>query len=1370
VTREELADVRRFLEESEMRRKMSAPEDKPPDVPPRSTMKSPYELVKQCSAGDVPTVGSQGSAFRPFRPTHFLTKQFDEPPPQFREIGDSQKAPPKVASKPTPVEIKNPKSDAESEEESGTEGEDDDTDYVEEKAVMGKAFKSSNDSSNVNSTEYDPSSALFTPSQSVQIAVHKAAINKQLSVEEERRQGKELESETSDEDTMTDASYESETEKAESDGYEEEDKEFEEDEDHEQRNVRTAKAAPPQAGIVRNMTYTIQPNVIPQKPALQKQNSVPSKGQADRRTQEHSKQTYVNEDKKKGMTEPEMHMMHNKAWVSAKESQAARHEEKTANHQLQQRNPPPYVHHDANHQRIDTLKSNHPVDQRNGKSAKSTPKEPIKKPKHEVSSSYIEDNGKLLQDRNNNRTSSVEVSSYKNSEAELRSSAPNSEPQTALDSPKAARFANRQLKKQKMKRANTIDIPKPLHYYDVEDSEASSDGESLTETVVPTTTEKPKVDNKPVHKTTFNTQQSAERPRQQPADERRGSIPQKLENKVKQMFEENCDRPSYNPQAHGGAQWNSRFANIKTCFENPSPKEIVNSNKKQSDGLNRARSFWRSADDSSLKVSKNSAFHDPKLTKQGSQFLKKLHEQKDQGQALQKLPWTATEHENVVVGSLVVPANLSKNMQSAQPHGPVNKFSHAPMSAFRPIEKKSPAPAGHTPWAAPSVTGSVKQIASSKFSQPDAAPPTFKQEPPKHTVKASVNLQAPSKAPGPISPTLPWTKDVSHGHNLNSTLAKFESMSSRESSPQLMPNALLRSHSQDRVPLSSNFTVFNKNVPVPPPRTYIPSAQTNVVLTRTQNLNASQRQELPFIPEQHPHPLMHSKSNQYLPHYYSGPIKGNPLLERDDHTSDSEQDEPAPSSSRLVLSTLQSNLDHHPFRSDKSAAPVQTYSAGVTARQSIYGVVPQIPVQQTFYPEPERLPAENTQQRTFFDAEPHHLDFAEEHTAAVTRVMGRPQCQAAVTVSHKTRHYNQDDEGERGSAAFHLASLLHKFSGDDDGTSPSAAKPKEVHLMSNEVHQRPKELQQKPKEIQPKPKEVQQKPKDVPQMPKQPVIRNSPENWTSMSLASQTSSLPPKPEGSPRLARAADSGYNRKVEQRCYPLPVYSEPDRTRAAPRSFDRSPQMMSSAADELPDFVYASRFEIPVNKVQNITMKFQSLKEPQSELIEERKPPVSPNPGIVLRKSESWHQLAAQQQGLSRRPQSMVASDLPPVKPRSPNPIHKAKSSHSLAFPKQFEAAIKPEALEKKQKTVEEFFKKGKSEAKTQGSSIRRQTKISHSMKSYSTESTGVMLLDDNMDNVDEAFESLFNATSNDGKTKLSNSSRLDNKASTTRMTHR
>lgn len=210
-------------------------------------------------------------------------------------------------------------------------------------------------------------------------------------------------------------------------------------------------------------------------------------------------------------------------------------------------------------------------------------------------------------------------------------------------------------------------------------------------------------------------------------------------------------------------QWTNRFSKIKTTFESPVQKN--EKKKEEKTPMSSAREFWKTADDSVAVVKSNkeniAAANGARLSRQGSIFLKKLFQQKEKEMEEKppgKLPWTGANNENVVVGSLTVYNQKPKIFSPVENVAPVtkplpqkinplpqkiNQFSHAPMSAFRPVERK--------------VDMEVQKICNGKIN--------------------SYNK------PTPLSPPLPWTKDNSKCTSLTSTVAKFEP---REPSPILI--------------------------------------------------------------------------------------------------------------------------------------------------------------------------------------------------------------------------------------------------------------------------------------------------------------------------------------------------------------------------------------------------------------------------------------------------------------------------------------------------------------------------------------------------------------------------------------------------------
>lgn len=291
-------------------------------------------------------------------------------------------------------------------------------------------------------------------------------------------------------------------------------------------------------------------------------------------------------------------------------------------------------------------------------------------------------------------------------------------------------------KKLKMKRANTIDIPKPLLFYEDED-ESDDDhddrrrdscqplrgplnvGNPHTKKIVPTF--QPKTESDKKFLAFINKHQEGET--------NRGAM-----------------------WGTNSSVWGNRFGNIKNTFESKTTP--------QQD----AKSFWKSADDNIKKSTANQ--FGPRISRRSARNLQQMFEEKQKENLIRTAPAPRpTEHHNqqgVVTGSLQVKTQPEKHYRVVPQPLPVNQFSHAPQSAFKPIkpgkrssvvfspegneimkseikESGGPAflyspkplsnssstvtsPVSTKPWtAAPS--GRVLSLAASRFEQPVPEPP-----------------------------------------------------------------------------------------------------------------------------------------------------------------------------------------------------------------------------------------------------------------------------------------------------------------------------------------------------------------------------------------------------------------------------------------------------------------------------------------------------------------------------------------------------------------------------------------------------------------------------------------------------------------------
>ncbi|CAG2058183.1 unnamed protein product [Timema podura] len=948
-------------------------------------------------------------------------------------------------------------------------------------------------------------------------------------------------------------------------------------------------------------------------------------------------------------------------------------------------------------------------------------------------------------------------------------------------------------RKVKMKRANTIDIPKPLNFYSVEgDTDYSSD-EDYEETGEP---KNGNGSNNNQHRAAYLALRGPIRvggvgtatddgkvlppvlkPRTESDRKFLAFLEQHSTGKSKSsLWNPDAIKSSgYSPVSRGGMHWNNRFSNIKTAFESSGEtgKNQPVQGKPVVAGPASARKFWQSADDSVAVVKNNPASaNEPKLSRQGSIFLRKLFEQKDQEKHEQqaKLPWTEKASEvpedAVVVGSLTVAAShkgirgtvLSKKQLFTSPHSPsaqqsVNKFSHAPLSAFKPIEKKvrNVVETNNQPWATPSVSGTVKQLAAQKFCtdttpQINSTPNTGLKTPSKQ--KLGFTPYSHSKhdiITSPISPTLPWTKDGFHAANdnrvLKPTVAKFENLS-RETSPTPIPPPLPRSRSQERIAIPSTLSLFSpkhNTAPAPPPRAFVPPPNP-LNLTPEQSFAISQGSYVSSslsVPKLPP-PLIPSPPILAAPH----------LVHNYDQTQENYSISDDYGENQEVYDTLsgypQQEYIHEP---DPSISPKQTYSGSVTSRSAIYPSAIRNSKRVNQHPQKE-LPQDKLvtpvrpkmslplQLSKTLDSPDGSLPSPEAFTA-FSKVMTGPISQQAVVVT-QTTHRRGDEELEgKSSAARNLSSQMSRsrsprYEKYKEGITRHHSDPNIRGMISDEQFSTNQQQLQQEADI----------------------------------LGNRNRSSPRQNEGSNKLpghSYDSNSITSQSLEPSRYQLTCV----------RPISTESLITATSREELQESgesVLTTRLQIPVyNNVRSNSLQDIS---PTKSDNSDRGYSVSPattasvSPSLVLRKSESWHQLAAEQ--TKRRPLSLALPDLPTagsinVNRRSHPALPKTKSSHSLAFPKQFEAAMTPESVKKNQKKVEAYFNMSSSAKigtssqtqSVQGQSGKLQLPTSFDKKSPTNKATkqippspDILDFDINLENVDEAFESLFKAAVSDG----------------------
>lgn len=1172
-------------------------------------------------------------------------------------------------------------------------------------SVQNKGFSHSL-SLDSTSSDYDPSVLLFTPAQSMQIAIHKAAINKQLSEEGEKRN--KLKQQISKASVKRNVGEDEENDDASSEGSYESDSEVDEE-------VTTIKNVQDPNSLKDNVNPE---NIVSRKP---------------KEFQEHI--------------------------------------------------------HDQTSQRS-VFKGCHSIDSFDGKVNNLQECEKV-----HISES-MKNNFNSLTERD---AEVVDIGVP----VEPVSSAQRLLQMATDDQGSPERFRPRGDRKQKMKRANTIDIPQPLNFYTVDDeSDYSSDCDYGTEqdgiSLKGTSGDQHRAAylalRGPIrvgNSTRRSSEEKVPPPNFQPktdSDRKFLAFLQQHNNKYNFQQQDNSTKTiSYNPSARGGHHWSNRFSNIKTVFETPSnsgttcPKREHRSNS----GPAAARLFWQSADDSVGVVKPASAAaNGPRLSRQGSIFLRKLFEQKEQekNELQSKLPWTdknVNPDDGVVVGSLTVAnpktaasAVLSKKQvftqQAPITQAPIkiNKFSHAPMSAFKPIEKKVPLSkkeekgATNQPWATPSISGTVKQLAAKKFtpSQQQVSNPQIKPvniQPSKPRLAFTTSEQSKTESTSPLSPVLPWIKDNSTNileqRILNTAVAKFENMS-RETSPQPIPPPLPRSKSMEKIALPS-FTVFTENPPEPPPRAYVPPPNTTgIVQGRLQEKNifpnvAPQVKPPPTLPAQ---PMLIApnlvqtfdsgkkydkktlKKQQEIyeshQHKYGKQYSNNqPLSFEQDYGGDPNYHY-YDDNYYHESSDYEPNVPEHIQRSNPSG--VQTYSAGVNVTTAVYpnayftkpyseetsetaSLVPKSKSNISKHPPPLSLPLHS-------ESSDITLPSPEAFTA-VSHVMKGPISHQAVTVSHKTRHrYDEEGLEEKNSAARNLSNMIHKFKMTEDSL--------EGQNLNIPTSNFPKSASSSPSSL------------------------NDLQTDTHSLLSHRKSAY----ERSNNVSNAEHdaNSYNQKIH----------------CSTEEFHEDGESVLTTRLQIPVYNNVSggkTQDIMFSPVSNALCDKMIEHNVHNAKTSPSSSPVSPS----LRKSESWHQLAPGQSGKGRRPQSLVLPDLPvngSTNRRSPGLV-KAKSSHSLAFPKQFEAAIEPNVLNAKQRQIEAYLAKSPSEsrAKVVESSVQPSSKhsaIERKGGALQKLPVDVPLLDDSLENVEEAFEDLFNSSTAEKSLKTLKSNTQKSKRAT------
>lgn len=363
------------------------------------------------------------------------------------------------------------------------------------------------------------------------------------------------------------------------------------------------------------------------------------------------------------------------------------------------------------------------------------------------------------------------------------------------------RFTNKKLK---MKRANTIDIPKTSNYFASQGSDVDEDETDyrvsddspigLKGTIQPNVKVAPKKVVPTFKPKTEN-------------DHKFLAFLQKQNN-----TSVTWTNPNRLPQPSNSHNWSNAFGNIKNTFEGGN--EPITNRKPPMAGLSSARNFWKQSENTKpLKPASRNTLFSNILTKQNS-----LDER--------------SSSSNVVVGSLRIPngnAGMPETSNKIIVPKPiaVNEFSHAPLSAFQPIQRKIEPPSFQPipdPKFVPNIN-TVSQLTNefqNKQNQPKPPPLTS-------PIRNLTNSFSPHNQPKSPTTALPWNNRIKADNRvLNLAATKFDSksppvtdakISPRGSSfrsygpPQHLPNNTTGARLQQKrgsLPNDTSYSYFNE--------------------------------------------------------------------------------------------------------------------------------------------------------------------------------------------------------------------------------------------------------------------------------------------------------------------------------------------------------------------------------------------------------------------------------------------------------------------------------------------------------------------------------------------------------------------------------
>lgn len=922
---------------------------------------------------------------------------------------------------------------------------------------------------------------------------------------------------------------------------------------------------------------------------------------------------------------------------------------------------------------------------------------------------------------------------------------------------KASRFDTHS-KKIKMKRANTIDIPKAYQFYE-DDSDSESETDAQKRKNMYYALRGPIRVGNPVNKNTM------------PAFELKTKSDKKYLDFVNKNNTDDINQGSLWAQQNKTSVWTNKFGNLKNNFEN---KKSENSS---------AKNFWKSQDDAATSIS--TTHYGPKISRRSARNLQQMFEERQKLSEERILP----NDKHIVTGQLTVKTEPERNYKCISQPIPVNKFSHAPQSAFKPIPKKlqplqenlapqstfkpipqkivipkeivtpepeknlikteikekkddkplflyspkplfdsptnSISPVSSKPWLAnrPEQGGRVLNLAAKKF-EVTKQPETCAIKPRK--LSNDYNKIFASQPSTPEKLTSPYLVKGTEqkGNTVRKMSAEFETLGHK--GPEYTSHSTVKYQANPGIPYVSQTSIPDSRI-----------SQTNKITKFEQSSRPNSIYDKPAqdikqnLPRAHSHNYGQTQSYinnrpqvySHNPQNYSrttsydsqprSPIKSSysPIQEFQPVNYSIMYDKPGVLPNPTVESTQQV-FQHVPGKEGEQTPEEYTSTSSIQ-----FNIKPQ--VQNRVLPKVEPI-SHPPKLETQLSSESVH-----EYTAISSKVMTGPVCQQAVTVRQKSPMNRNEHEME---AAFTLKNSLQRASGINTIKSPSNSfkYSKPTTSPNTSFNYKSAESQNAPPKERTEPNIHITKPKFSEPLSNRPSVRSE----THITNPKFSEPFNTRPFGASQDTKTfgvvKPMQHKPTVKIPTVPNTIYNNisPNRKPQSHESFEMNEKGQS---------VITSKFHIPVINVA-----------PSS-------PAVKPNHAQVLSKSDSWYQICMSNQTTNKA-----------TSPTNKGVV-KSKSSHSLAVPsRQFEAGMSKDELVQKKRSLEAYFAGSKSpqnqepiktETKVVKRSINRM-KTSEKL-SASRQPTGLSrsrtlpdivcpeLLDES--NVDQSFEALFKAAS-------------------------